>query len=83
MKTELLDLDSLERLISRHTGTTGNPGSIDEPEHPLARAIVDFARADNIALPEADSFQYEPGLGVTAFVGGDAVIQPSTEILGS
>ena len=39
MKTELLDLDSLERLISRHTGTTGNPGSIDEPEHPLAREL--------------------------------------------
>ncbi len=50
-------------------------------EHPLARAIVDFARAENLAVPEADSFQYDPGLGVTAFVGGDAVMIGSRALM--
>lgn len=39
MKTELVDLDSLERLISRHAAPAGHPGAVDEPEHPLAREL--------------------------------------------
>ena len=39
-------------------------------EHPLARAIVDAARARNLALQEPESFDAPPGDGVRARVGG-------------
>jgi Cu+-exporting ATPase len=39
-------------------------------EHPLARAIVEAAHARGRPLPAADSFSAEPGVGVTARVGG-------------
>ena len=42
-------------------------------EHPLARAIVEKARADGLAIPEATGFSAEAGFGATATVDGDAV----------
>lgn len=39
-------------------------------EHPLARAIVDEARARGIAMPELESFESTPGKGVTATLNG-------------
>ncbi len=42
-------------------------------EHPLARAIVDEARARSLAYPAATDFAAEPGAGVHATVGGRAV----------
>ncbi len=42
-------------------------------EHPLARAIVDEARARSLAYPAAAEFAAEPGAGVHATVGGRAV----------
>ena len=43
-------------------------------EHPLARAVLDFVETEGAAVLETESFQYEPGLGVIAFVAGDAVM---------
>jgi Cu2+-exporting ATPase len=43
-------------------------------EHPLAQAIVDGARARNLALPEATDFRALPGLGATALVGDRRVL---------
>ncbi|MGW2775136.1 heavy metal translocating P-type ATPase [Streptomyces olivaceoviridis] len=37
-------------------------------EHPLARAVVDAARARDLALPTAHGFRSAPGVGVTATV---------------
>ncbi|EST18393.1 heavy metal translocating P-type ATPase [Streptomyces niveus] len=42
-------------------------------EHPLARAVVDAARARGLALLPAADFRSSPGIGVTATVGGDVV----------
>jgi Cu2+-exporting ATPase len=41
-----------------------------DSEHPLARAIVAHAEAKHLDIPEAESFQAAPGLGVTAIVAG-------------
>ncbi|MEV4255995.1 heavy metal translocating P-type ATPase [Spirillospora sp. NPDC049652] len=42
-------------------------------EHPLARAIVDAARARGLDIPAADGFTSTPGTGVTATVAGRMV----------
>ncbi|MFE9098789.1 heavy metal translocating P-type ATPase [Streptomyces sp. NPDC007264] len=39
-------------------------------EHPLARAVVEAARARGLALPVAEDFTSTPGAGVTATVDG-------------
>ena len=44
-----------------------------QSEHPLAKAIVDRAREDNVALMEASSFRTEAGFGATALVGDTTV----------
>ncbi|MFF7633230.1 heavy metal translocating P-type ATPase [Kitasatospora sp. NPDC008050] len=42
-------------------------------EHPLARAVVDAARARGLALAAAEDFASAPGVGVRATVAGRAV----------
>lgn len=42
-------------------------------EHPLARAVVDAARARGLDLPPAEDFASAPGAGVTARVDGHTV----------
>jgi heavy metal translocating P-type ATPase len=42
-------------------------------EHPLARAIVDAARARGLTIPTAENFASAPGTGVTADVDGRTV----------
>ena len=42
-------------------------------EHPLARAIVAAARERRLALPLAENFSSEPGVGVRARIGGQLV----------
>ncbi|WP_052061998.1 heavy metal translocating P-type ATPase [Rhodococcoides fascians] len=41
-----------------------------DSEHPLARAIVDAARARNLSVPAATDFQSSPAIGVSADVDG-------------
>jgi P-type Cu2+ transporter len=41
-----------------------------DSEHAIARGIVKSAEERHIAIPQADSFQAVPGLGVQASVGG-------------
>ncbi|MEU6011948.1 heavy metal translocating P-type ATPase [Streptomyces sp. NPDC047453] len=43
-------------------------------EHPLARAVVDAARARGLALPVAEDFTSNPGVGVTATVNGRKIM---------
>jgi Cu+-exporting ATPase len=50
-------------------------------EHPLARAILDAARGRNLTLTDPDSFNYEPGLGVVATVGGQTLLVGSDALL--
>ncbi|KOV91380.1 MULTISPECIES: heavy metal translocating P-type ATPase [unclassified Streptomyces] len=42
-------------------------------EHPLARAVVDAARARDLAVPTAHGLRSAPGVGVTATVGDRTV----------
>jgi Cu+-exporting ATPase len=42
-------------------------------EHPLARALVAAAADRGLALPPAEAFRAEPGIGVSALVGGRRV----------
>lgn len=50
-------------------------------EHPLARAIVERARQDEINLLQPTSFQSESGFGVTAEVNGNTVVVGSAEFI--
>ncbi|MBA4066313.1 MAG: hypothetical protein C0501_21885 [Isosphaera sp.] len=43
-------------------------------EHPLARAVLAAARDRGLSLPDAADFRAHPGGGVTATVGGAAVV---------
>ncbi|MCK9541912.1 MAG: heavy metal translocating P-type ATPase [Novosphingobium sp.] len=45
----------------------------DKSEHPVARAIVEAAKAEGIALPRIDGFESITGLGVKADVEGEPV----------
>jgi Cu+-exporting ATPase len=51
-------------------------------EHPLARALVAAAAERGLALPAADAFRAEPGVGVSAVIRGHrvAVIRPTGSI---
>jgi heavy metal translocating P-type ATPase len=42
-------------------------------EHPLARAVVDAAKARNLAVPEVHDFETTSGKGVTARVEGHSI----------
>ncbi len=42
-------------------------------EHPIARAIVEEARARGLSFPEARKVEARPGLGVIGFLNGHAV----------
>ena len=52
-------------------------------EHPLARAIVAHARERGLDLPEPDSFNSEPGLGVVADLNGTRLLVGNEELLES
>lgn len=50
-------------------------------EHPIAKAIVAYARERKIGLVEPESFANEPGLGVVARVKGRSVLVGSEKLL--
>lgn len=50
-------------------------------EHPLARAILDVARARDIAVPDPDEFRSETGMGITARSGDHNLIIGKPEFL--
>ncbi|MGW5328905.1 heavy metal translocating P-type ATPase [Streptomyces sp. NPDC004014] len=48
--------------------------AVEHPsEHPLARAVVDAARARDLDIPQAEDFTSAPGTGVSATVAGRTV----------
>ncbi|MGZ3560866.1 MAG: heavy metal translocating P-type ATPase [Vulcanimicrobiaceae bacterium] len=50
-------------------------------EHPLARAIVDGARARNVAFASGSDFEALPGLGATATVDGQRVFIGNAKLM--
>ncbi|MGQ9424784.1 heavy metal translocating P-type ATPase [Gilvimarinus sp. F26214L] len=56
--------------------------SLDQgSEHPLARAIVDAAREQGIALEPAEDFDSASGVGVTGTVGGKQIVLGNTTLM--
>ncbi|MFW5868678.1 MAG: heavy metal translocating P-type ATPase, partial [Armatimonadota bacterium] len=51
-------------------------------EHPLGRAIVEYARVNEIAPPEAEDFEVAIGRGVEATVEGHRVVVGSARLMG-
>jgi Cu+-exporting ATPase len=43
-------------------------------EHPLGQAIVTYARAQSRSILEPERFEYTPGRGITAVVGGATIL---------
>ncbi|MDE2571104.1 MAG: copper-translocating P-type ATPase [bacterium] len=52
-----------------------------DSEHPLARALVDGARARGIVVQSAEQFEAVPGHGVVATVGGRRVLVGNAALL--
>ncbi|MBI3943129.1 MAG: heavy metal translocating P-type ATPase [Chloroflexi bacterium] len=52
-------------------------------EHPLARAVVAAAKAEDILFPELQDFQATPGKGITATVAAQRVIVGSPQFVAS
>lgn len=50
-------------------------------EHPLGQALVTHTRAQGLAVPSAEDFSYQPGLGVTATAGGRAIAAGSSRLV--
>lgn len=42
-------------------------------EHPLGRAIVDYANEKRVTLSKVESFQYLPGAGINVIIEGDFI----------
>ncbi|MFB6954275.1 heavy metal translocating P-type ATPase [Streptomyces niveus] len=68
------DIRPLDGALPDEDGLLALAAAAEHPsEHPLARAVVDAARARGLALLPAEDFRSSPGVGVTATVGGDVV----------
>src|SRR5262249_49005386 len=50
-------------------------------EHPVAKAIVAHAKEKRVALRDTENFNNEPGMGVTATIGGKAILVGSDKLL--
>lgn len=61
------DLTGEELLLLAASAETGS-------EHPLAQAIVERARADNLTLVQAQSFEAEAGRGIRAKIDGKDIL---------
>jgi len=50
-------------------------------EHPLARAIVGFAKKQNIKIPKTEKFQALTGMGVTATIEGSELLIGNADLM--
>ncbi|MGW8569900.1 heavy metal translocating P-type ATPase, partial [Streptomyces niveus] len=65
------DIRPLDGALLDEDGLLALAAAAEHPsEHPLARAVVDAARARGLALLPAEDFRSSPGVGVTAPRGG-------------
>lgn len=70
----LTDLEVTERF--EHDDVLAMVAAVESrSEHPIAKAIVDAAKDDHLALPKVETFDYITGMGVCAMLNGDKNIQ--------
>lgn len=50
-------------------------------EHPLGKTLVRYARAQGIAPVEPSGFDYAPGLGISATIGGERILVGNATLL--
>lgn len=50
-------------------------------EHPIAKAIVDGAKARNLELPQPESFKAVPGRGIDAIVDGKRILAGNIKLM--
>jgi Cu+-exporting ATPase len=50
-------------------------------EHPLSKAVVEFAQKTGVSLQPADSFLANPGFGITGKVNGKSVVIGKSEFM--
>jgi Cu+-exporting ATPase len=75
--TDIVTFDGFdETMVVRLAASLEN-----KSEHPLARAIVEYALKKDIPLVEADSFQSLTGFGVIGVIGESAVMVGNTALL--
>lgn len=53
----------------------------NKSEHPLANAVVEYAKLKNIELPDAESFNSLTGQGISGVVTGEAVVIGNSKIM--
>jgi len=64
---KVLNGEPIEAILSLAAGA-------EEPsEHPVGRAVVEFARQRGLIIPEAGGFRAIPGRGITALVAGKTI----------
>jgi Cu+-exporting ATPase len=74
-------------VVLRETGMPENDilalvaGAESVSEHPLAEAIVQEARARNLALKEPDAFEAIPGKGIKASLGDNDILLGNREFI--
>lgn len=67
-KPEVSDIVSLDKNISEHDLLILTASAEAKSEHPLGKAIVEYAEKKEVTLVEADSFQMQSGKGICAKV---------------
>jgi len=75
--TEVIPLNGLEEVSILGLAAVAEKFS----EHPLGRAIVQAAQAQNLSVPDPEEFEVMPGLGVRAAVNGRRLLLGRPQLL--
>jgi Cd2+/Zn2+-exporting ATPase len=75
--TEVIPLNGLEEVSILGLAAAAEKFS----EHPLGRAIVQAAQAQNLSVPDPEEFEVMPGLGVRAAVNGRRLLLGRPQLL--
>lgn len=67
---EVSDIISFEKTISEEELLTMAASAESKSEHPLGKAIVSYAKKQNIQIPEASTFRMTSGKGIFAEISG-------------
>lgn len=67
---EVCDIVSFEKDLSENTLLALVASAESKSEHPLGKAIVAFAKKEEVSIPESDCFKMESGKGICAEVLG-------------